>query len=205
MAITPVDITHIRFKTSFRGYNRQEVDAFVQSVKEALEQALTEKSELQRRLETVQEELDRIRKIEATMSSALTIAQRTADEVRTNARRQAEMILQEAEQSRVRMTIEAQKEVERLQVEIAKLQGVRDRLIAELSSTLDAFKDLLERRVVAFRAEEGVDAGSNKEETPDSSSCANLKPQAPDSPDAPAPGDLANEMPQGGSNAAEVA
>jgi|YNPNPStandDraft_1061719.scaffolds.fasta_scaffold10181_6 cell division initiation protein len=149
MALTPVDIMHTRFKTALRGYNKQHVDAFVRAAREALEQALTEKSELQRKLEALQQELDRIRKIESTMASALTIAQKSADDLRANAHRQAEMILQEAEQARVRMSIEAQRELEGVRAEIGRLQAVRDRFVAELRATLSAFQELLDSRSIA--------------------------------------------------------
>lgn len=202
MPITPVDITHTQFRTSFRGYDKEEVDAFVRSVKESLEQVLTEKSELQRKLETLQEELERIKKIEATMSSALTLAQRTADDIRANARRQAEMILQEAEQARVRMTIEAQKEVERLRIEIGRLEGVRDRLAAELSSTLEAFRELLEKRVIASPEPDSIDttSGSKNSGSPQSAECASGAPSS----DADEVKSMSDDL-SGSSKPAEVA
>ncbi len=202
MPITPVDITHTQFRTSFRGYNKQEVDEFVRTVKESLEQVLTEKSELQRKLEALHEELDRIKKIEATMSSALTLAQRTADDIRANARRQAEMILQEAEQARVRMTIEAQKEVERLRVEIGRLESVRDRLAAELSATLEAFRELLEKRVIASHEPDSIDitSGTGDSGIPQSAKCA---PGVPPSDDDKVKS-LSNDLSDGGSKSTEV-
>ncbi|MGC8861152.1 MAG: DivIVA domain-containing protein [Armatimonadota bacterium] len=149
MALTPVEITHTRFKTALRGYNKHQVDAFVRAAREALEQALAEKSELQRKAEVLQQELDRIRKIESTMSSALTIAQKSADDLRANAHRQAEMILQEAEQARVRMNIDAQRELENVRAEIGRLEAARDRFVAELRATVSAFQELLENRTIA--------------------------------------------------------
>jgi len=153
MALTPVDITHTRFKTALRGYSKHHVDAFVRSVREALEQALSERSELQRKVEALQEELDRIRKIESTMSSALTLAQKSADDLRSNAHRQAEMVLQEAEQSRVRMSVDAQRELEGLRTEIGQLEAVRDRFAAEFRATLSAFQELLDKRMVAVQSD----------------------------------------------------
>ena len=78
MAITPVDIVHTQFKTSFKGYNRGQVDEFVRPVTDALEDALREKSELQRRIHALQDDLDRVKKIESAMSDALTLAQKSA-------------------------------------------------------------------------------------------------------------------------------
>ena len=159
MAMTPIDILHTQFKAALRGYNKHHVDEFVRSVREALEQALSERSELQRRVEALEEELERIRKIESTMSNALTLAQKSADDVRTNAHRQAEMILREAEQSRVRMMVEAQQEAERLRVDIAQLEATRDRFAAEFRAMLSAYREILEKRVIAVQTD--ATAGSD--------------------------------------------
>jgi len=145
MSLTPVDILHTQFKAGVRGYNRRQVDEFVRSVREALEQALDEKAELQRRVEALQEEVERVRGIESTMTSALTLAQRSADELRTNAHRQAEMILREAEQERVRMNIEAQKESERLHSDSEVLRATRTRFECELRALLTGYLEWLDR------------------------------------------------------------
>lgn len=146
MALTPVDILHTQFKTAVKGYNKGQVEQFLRSVTEALEEALREKSELQRRVDALQEEVHRVRKIESTMTDALTLAQRTADEVRTNAHRQSEMILAEAEQSRVRMTVETQKEAEKYRSEIALLQASRDRFESEFRAMLSSYLEWLDKR-----------------------------------------------------------
>jgi|YNPBryantNP2012_1023418.scaffolds.fasta_scaffold34422_1 cell division initiation protein len=144
MAITPVDIRHTQFRTSLKGYNREQVDEFVRNVAQALEETLTAKSELQRRVELLQEEIDRVKDIESTLTSALTLAQKTAEEVRTNAHREAEMILREAEQSRVRMIVEAQNEAERLRSELALLQSTRDRFVADFRAMLGGYIEWLD-------------------------------------------------------------
>ena len=145
MALTPVDIQHIQFKTGFKGYNKSHVDEFVRNVSDALEEALKQKSELQRKIDALEEDADRVRKIESTMTNALTLAQKTADELKTNAHRQAEMILQEAEQARVRMTTEAQQEAERYRAEIALLSATKDRFETEFRAMLSSYMEWMER------------------------------------------------------------
>ncbi|MCL5105723.1 MAG: DivIVA domain-containing protein [Armatimonadetes bacterium] len=146
MAITPVDIVHTQFKTSFKGYNRAQVDEFVRSVTDALEEAFKEKNELQRRIHTLQDDLDRIKKIESAMTDALTLAQKSAEEVKAAAHHQAELILQEAEQARVRMTIDSQTESERYRADVALLQGTRDRFESEFKQMLSTYLEWLEKR-----------------------------------------------------------
>ncbi len=146
MAITPVDILHTQFKTAYRGYNKAQVDQFLRSVTQALEDALREKNDLQRKIDALQDEVDRMRKIESAMTEALTLAQRTAEDVKTHAHRQAEMIVAEAEQARVKMTVEAQREAEKYRAEIALLQASRDRFESELRALLQGHLDWLDKR-----------------------------------------------------------
>ena len=61
MSLTPVDILHTEFKTAIRGYSRAQVDEFVRSAREALEAAFRDNCELQRKIEQLQEEVDRQR------------------------------------------------------------------------------------------------------------------------------------------------
>jgi cell division initiation protein len=146
MALTPVDILHTQFKGAIRGYNKNQVDEFVRSVRESMEEIIKDKTELQRKVDTIEDELERIRKIESAMSAALTVAQQSADELKANAHRQAEAIIKEAEQGRVQMTVNAQKEIERLRSEIAMLESTRDRFESEFRTTLVGYLDWLDKR-----------------------------------------------------------
>ncbi len=146
MVLTPVDILHTQFKTSVRGYSKAQVDEFVRCARESIEELIRDRSDLQRRVESLEEELERIRKIESAMSSALTIAQQSADELRAEAHKQAELIVKEAEQARVRMTIESQQQTEKLRAEIAMLESARDRFEAEFRAMLAAYSEWLDKR-----------------------------------------------------------
>lgn len=176
MAITPIDILHTKFKSAFRGYNKQQVDEFLQMVRESLEDALNAKAELQRKVEHLEAEVKRVREIESALTNALTLAQRTADELRTTAHRQAEMILREAEQERVRMTVDAQRDSEKLRSEIAILQAAKDRFETEFRAMLTAYLEWLDRglptEIVAqdnLQVADGPrDKTNNKQQSPDS-------------------------------------
>lgn len=146
MALTPVDILHIEFKAAFRGYNKNQVEAFTRDVGESLEAALKDKAELQRRLDALQEEVDQVRQIKSALTSALTVAQQSADDLRATAHEQAEAIIKEAELARVKLMADAQAEAEKFRAEIALLQATRDRFEAEFRSVLSGYEDWLDRR-----------------------------------------------------------
>jgi cell division initiation protein len=146
MALTPVDIQHIEFKTAIRGYSKSQVDDVMRQMAEALDEAVRDRRELQRRVEGMEDEVGRVKRMEAAISDALTLAQKTAEETRANAHKQAELILAEAEQSRVKMTVEAQKETERYRADIELLQATKERFEIEFRSLLEVYSEWLDRR-----------------------------------------------------------
>jgi len=146
MALTPVDILHTEFKTAIRGYNKSQVDEFIKSASDALESALKEKAELQRRIDALQEEIEQVRAMKSAMTDALTLAQKSADEVRASAHKQAEVILQEAEQSRIRMTTDVQRDAEKFRTEIALLEATRDRFETEFRAMLNGYIEWLDKQ-----------------------------------------------------------
>ncbi len=146
MALTPIDIVHTQFKSALHGYRKSQVDEFVKSVLVALEDALREKRELQQTIARLQEDVDRVRQIEGRLSDTLVIAQQTADEVKANAREQADLTLREAEQARVQMMVDAQKEIEKLRSELDLTRTAKERFVAEFRALLTSNLEMLKER-----------------------------------------------------------
>ncbi len=146
MALTPVDMLHAEFKTRLRGYNKNQVDEFIRTAAESLEAALKDRAELQRKLDALQEEVDQVRQIRATLTDALTVAQRSADDLRASAHQQAEAIIKEAEVARVQLMADAQAEAEKYRTEISLLQATRDRFEAEFRALLSGYNQWLDKR-----------------------------------------------------------
>ena len=156
MAVTPLDVLHKQFKTTFRGYAKAEVDKFLQSAREALEEALREKSELKRQLDAMQEHVDRVRALEASMTGALTLAQKAADKLKAGAHQQAKMILREAEQTGVKIAVQAENDAQKFRMEIALLQSTKDRFESEFRSVLVSYIEWLDRHKSGEQAREEV-------------------------------------------------
>ncbi len=144
MQLTPIDIHHTTFKTSFRGYRKSEVDAFLRAALDTVETLVKEKVEIERKAEAAQQEADRLRSVETTMSSALVLAQQGADDIRANAHKEAKLILTEAEQERVRMTIESHRDLEKCKAEIGLLKEERARFESEFRRMLLDYVDWID-------------------------------------------------------------
>ena len=158
MQLTPIDIHHTTFNTSFRGYRKSEVDAFLRAALETVETLVKEKVEIERRAEVLQQDVDRMRSVESTMSSALVLAQQGADEIRANAHKEAKLILTEAEQERVRMTIESQRDLEKCRADLGLLKEERARFESEFRRMLLDYVDWIDSHKPAANGEPAAPA-----------------------------------------------
>ena len=98
MPLTPVDIHNKEFSRSFRGYDEDEVDQFLDLIVEDFERLYKENLELKERVSLLKEQADYYKSMEATLRDTLVTAQKTAEEVEASAHKNAELIIKEAEQ-----------------------------------------------------------------------------------------------------------
>ena len=96
--ITPTDIEHIHFRKAMSGYVKEEVDEFLRQVGESLYHALEEGQRLRAQLDDLRTQVQRYQQKEELINNALVLAERTADEVRSSAHREADLIRREAEE-----------------------------------------------------------------------------------------------------------
>lgn len=99
MPLSPLDIHNKEFGRAFRGYDEDEVDDFLERVIQDYEASIRQNKELEEHLEQMNERLKYFTNIEESLSKAIIVAQETAEEVKTNARKEAQLILKEAEKT----------------------------------------------------------------------------------------------------------
>jgi len=98
MAITPMDIHNKEFSRSFRGYNDDEVDQFLDEIVEEFEKLYKENLELKDRISMLVDQINQYKTMEATLKETLVTAQKTANDVTASAQKKSDLILKEAEQ-----------------------------------------------------------------------------------------------------------
>jgi cell division initiation protein len=96
MEITPIDIQQYQFKTRFMGYDKGGVDQFLEKVAEALESLHRENQGLKENLARTRQSLEEMRQTESTLKEALLTTQQITDGLRENARKEAELIIEDA-------------------------------------------------------------------------------------------------------------
>ena len=97
MALSPAELRHQRPRRSLLGYRTSEVDEIMVSATSAFETVWRDRANLEDRVHELETSLGELRDTEQAMRDALVTAQRTADELRAQANRDAELIVREAE------------------------------------------------------------------------------------------------------------
>ena len=144
MRLTPIDIRRHQFSTRMRGYDREEVQRFLEAIVADFEDVVREKAQLRRESERLRRELGAYRGKEQTIQDTLLTTQGMIDELKRSAVKESELILAEAEvhaQNLLRKT-----EVERasLTSEITQMKHLRNRMETELRQTLQGYMSLID-------------------------------------------------------------
>ncbi|WP_373752410.1 DivIVA domain-containing protein [Jeotgalibaca porci] len=99
MAITPLDIQHKEFDAKMRGYDKEQVDDFLDQVKHEFELLLKDQKDAEKNLKFAEEKLQHFETLQDALNKSIVVAQDAADRLKENARKEAEIILFEAEKS----------------------------------------------------------------------------------------------------------
>ncbi len=109
--ITPMDIHNKEFETGFRGYDKEAVNAFMAELVHDYETLYRDNREMTDKLKQLEKRIAQYEKMEATMNDALVLAQETGENVKNSARKEADLIIQEAEQQRRQIIAEAERQL----------------------------------------------------------------------------------------------
>lgn len=95
-SITPIDLESASFPLVRKGYDTKAVSAMMKVAAAKLESVNRELQELRQGFQCDQKELTLFRQKESTLAGALVLAQKTADETRFNAHKEADLIVEKA-------------------------------------------------------------------------------------------------------------
>ena len=131
MALTPVEVRHIRLARALVGYRRSSVDEALLEVAASFEDVWRERADLADKVEQLEDDLVRYKELEALLRTTLVSAERASAELREQARREADLILSEAHAEARSVTRRAVAERERL---LADSERVRAQLRGALAA-----------------------------------------------------------------------
>ncbi len=119
--ITPLEIQSKNFKKSIFGYKSQEVENYLSTINEDYERMYRENIELKDRVSLLNDQINQYNNLQETLKDTLVLAQSTADEVTSSARKKAELIIEDAELNAKDRTNKAAEEVVLIKNEYDKL------------------------------------------------------------------------------------
>jgi cell division initiation protein len=143
MPLTPLDIHNKEFGRRLRGYDEDEVNEFLDQVIKDYESLIRENKEMQNQLLGLQEKLNHFSNIEETLSKTIIVAQEAADEVKTNAKKEAQLIVKEAEKNADRIINEALSKSRKVALEVEELKKQASIYRARFRTLVEAQLELL--------------------------------------------------------------
>jgi cell division initiation protein len=144
MSLTPVEIRHVKLGRRLGGYDRPATDALLVRIAESFEDVWRERADLRDEIERLEGELARFRELEVLLRNTLVSAERSADEVRAQAHREADVILDEARVKAREIGGGAESERERVRADIRRLKAVEAQMRSEYRAFLVTALDRLE-------------------------------------------------------------
>ncbi|MBI4654162.1 MAG: DivIVA domain-containing protein [Nitrospirae bacterium] len=137
MRITPLDIQQKQFSTKFRGFDTEDVDSFLELIREEMEELLRENANLREDVKRFDKQLKDYKNIETTLRDTLMITQQMVEEYKNNARKEAELIKKDAELRADEILKDAQEKVIMIHEDITDLKGVRRHFKEELKRLIE--------------------------------------------------------------------
>ena len=143
--ITPVDIQHKTFKKALQGYERADVDKFLDEIIETLEDEAQQRAALEAEIADLKERVSHFKAIEESLQNTLGAAQRTADEVKASAHKEADLIREQARLANEREIAGYSDTISDVRREQQRAVEATEKAKSELRSLLMTHLALLER------------------------------------------------------------
>jgi len=133
MKITPLEIRQKDFEKKMRGYDKDEVNAFLQSLSQEWERTLDETKEMRIRLETTEREVNKLREVESSLFKTLKTAEDTGANTIEQANKTAALILRENQMNADALINEAKR---RAKNTIEEAEAISKQMLAEMEERL---------------------------------------------------------------------
>ncbi len=145
MSMKPVDIRKSSFRVKFKGYDPAQVQSYLDAIANEMQELLQENSELKVRIKMLEDKLREFQSMEEELKKALVLAQRSAQNIVENAKKEASIILEKAKIDALLQTKEAVIQRDRLKEEIKSLKKRRWEIIQSFKGELEYFLRVIEK------------------------------------------------------------
>ena len=165
MRITPLDIAGHHFLKKWRGYDAEEVRAFLTQISEEYEKLIVENNRQREDLAKMQSILDEHRGREKILRETLYTAQQVSEDLKEQAQREAKLLLQETQLKADKMLEQAHVRAADLEVGLIDLRAERHGYLVKLRALIDQHMKLLELHEIEATEDGKVKLLKPREET----------------------------------------
>jgi cell division initiation protein len=137
MKITPMEVRSHHLRKSMRGYDVREVEALRDMAAETIEESNRKIMRLEEKNGDMEAQLTEHVRNEALLKETITTAQKMVENIKGNARKEAELIVAESRLRGEEILKQAQTRASELQAEILRLRGQRNELNTSIRAIID--------------------------------------------------------------------
>jgi len=141
--VTPIDIQQKRFHVGFRGYERTEVEMFLDLVRDEMETLLRELTELREFKQSYDQRLHELMEKEEAVTKTMLMTQKLMEDQRDNARREAALIIKDADIRSHQIIGSAHEEKVRLEADIRELRRRKHHFFEDIKKVIQMHQEMV--------------------------------------------------------------
>ena len=141
--LLPSDLKLKEFGKRFRGFDSDEVSTFLLEVAGYWEEALRRRDELERRTAELEAQVKEYRSMESAMQQALIQAQDTGGRAIDAARKEAQLIIQEAELKAARILEKSRNDLTAIKEQVVILRAKKDSIVTRMKMLLNSELEII--------------------------------------------------------------
>ena len=156
MKISPLNIKRQKFSKKIRGFDPDEVEAFLAKLADEFENLQRVNDTLTKELENAREKLAEFRRIEKNLQDTLLRAQESSSKSIESTKRQSTLMIKEAEVKASQILEKAREDANEIRTAVLHLRDERDLIVSKLKSIIHSQAQLVELKLTS--GEEETDA-----------------------------------------------
>lgn len=150
MKVTPLDIRKKEFRRSVRGYLDEDVDVFLDTVADEVERIAKVNAELENKVKSLEDEIAGHAHIREALEKTLVAAQLQSDEIRTNAQKESESMLRDAEAKAKAVVDDFYAQTQAAQQTLMQLKLLEEDFRFKFKALLEGYLKLVEEGPLLF-------------------------------------------------------
>ncbi|MGI5849911.1 MAG: DivIVA domain-containing protein [Christensenellales bacterium] len=165
MSLTAKDILEKTFKRSFKGYDEDEVDKFLDQIIDEFKALQSENESLKQELDSAKEQAKKIKETEETIMHTLVSAQKTSERILNEAARKAELVIDNAETTAKRRAEQTTRELSLAEAKLEEVKKSAQRFAESYASMINAEASSFEKIYRSYFGDIGaiIGGGINKD------------------------------------------